>query len=161
MKKGFLLIMLALFFQSCLINKAIETPKMRKEFTEKNNAIPPEFGEDKNTVLLVLKRDRRSYDKGFKSALKNYSGKYLLISYKDLDKYSDMNVYRYYFDYSDGTTRTVHYQNSGLTSSSTRKRFFIYDRLNKKKYQSGAEFIHFGKAMKVYFENLNTKYTSK
>lgn len=82
MKKLFFILSLSFLLNSCFVGKAVETSKMKSEFTEKNNAIPPEFGEDKNTVLLVLKRDRKSYDKGFKSALKEYSGKYLLISKK-------------------------------------------------------------------------------
>ena len=160
MKKIIFLIILGSFMQSCFIMKAIETPKMRKEFTEKNDAIPPEFGEDKNAVLLVIKRGRNSYDKGLKSAVKRYSGKYLLINRDELVNYTDLNKFRYIFDYSGGSTHTTHYSN-GLSASSTYKRFYVYDRLNDKSYQSGAEFTFFGKAMKVYFENLNIKYNSK
>jgi hypothetical protein len=160
MKKLLFIVLFSITLNSCFIGKAIEVPKMRKEFTEKNDAIPPEFGEDKNAVILVIKRGRNSYDKGLKSAVKRYSGKYLLINRDELVNYSDISKYRYIFDYSGGSTHTTQYSN-GLSASSTYKRFYVYDRLNDRSYQSGAEFTFFGKAMKVYFENLNIKYNSK
>lgn len=129
---------------------------MKTEFTEENKAIPPEFGSDKNTVLVCVLQGRNSYDKYLKSAVKkNYKGQYVLVNSKQLNEapYNDTSKYRYAFDYGSGSS--VSYTGSSL--STTFKRFHIYDRLNKKKWESGAEFSFFAKAMKVYMANLEAK----
>lgn len=129
---------------------------MKTEFTEENKAIPPDFGSDKNTVLVCVLQGRGSYDKYLKSAAKkNYKDEYVVISPEQMKQapYNDTQKYRYAFDYGSGSS--VSYTGSSL--STTFKRFHIYDRLNKKKWESGAEFSFFAKAMKVYMANLEAK----
>ncbi len=153
-----LLMMLILSLNSCFIGKAIESGKARKEFTEENKAIPPLFGK-KNTVLLCVLHKRNSYDKYLKSAVKkNYKGEYVLIYLSDLksDKYKDKEKYRYVFDYGSGSSSSTTYSD-GMSSSITYKRFSVFDRLENKKYESGAEFGFFANAMKIYMANLEIK----
>lgn len=134
---------------------------LKNEFTEKHNAIPPDFGKDNEEVFVVILRGRGSYDKYVKGAVKKYyKGKYIYINVKkeslNDDKYSDKKKYRYYFDYSDGSTSTAHY-NNGQSSTVTFKRFFVHDRILDKRFQSGGETGLFGKALKAYMGNLEIK----
>ena len=133
---------------------------LKKEFTEEHNAIPPDFGKEK-TIFLVVLRGRGSYDKYVKSAVKKYyTGDYVFVNVKkesiDDQKYNDKNIYRYYFDYSDGSVHTTNFGN-GQSASSVYKRFFVEDRLLSKRYQSGGESSSFGKALKAYMGNLEIK----
>ena len=127
---------------------------MKTEFTEENKAIPPTFGKDKEAVLICVLQGRGTYDRYLKSAAKNYSGPVAFVKYDELesDPYSDKTKYRYLFDYGSGST--VHYSNGPSVNV---KRFHVVDRLENKKYESGAEFSFFAKAMKVYMANLETK----
>ncbi len=133
---------------------------LKKEFTEQHNAIPPDFGKEK-TVFVVILRGRGSYDKYVKSAVKKYyKGEYVFVNIKkeslNNDKFGDKNKYRYYFDYSDGSTVSTTFSN-GQSATSTFKRFFVHDRLLDKRYQSGGETGMFGKALKAYMGNLEIK----
>jgi hypothetical protein len=132
---------------------------LKNEFTEKNDAIPPDFGKEE-TVLLVVLRGRSSYDKYVKSAVeKYYKGAYEYVDSSkeslDTDKYIDTKKYRYFFDYSDGSSYT--FNNTTTPMTSTAKRFFVEDRLQNKRYQSGGETGMFGKALKAYMGNLEIK----
>jgi len=152
-------LIICLNLSSCFVGKIIETSKAKTEFTVENDAIPPEFGENKEMIIIGILRGRRSYDKYLKSAFKNYyNGKYILISAEEMrnSKYNDKKKYRYIFDYSDGSTITYTFS-SGRKASSNNFRHFIFDRLNNKRYQSGAEFTFFAKSMKVYMANLEQK----
>lgn len=145
---------------TCLVSCFGVPQSLKNEFTEKHNAIPPDFGKEK-TVFLVVLRGRSSYDKYVKSAVKKYyKGDYVFVNVKkesiDNEKFSDKNKYRYYFDYSDGSTQTTTFSN-GQSASSTFKRFYVYDRLMEKRYQSGGETGLFGKALKAYMGNLEIK----
>jgi len=140
--------------QSCFIAKLIETPKMKKAFTEENNAIPPNFGQRKEVLLLVLK-GRDSYDGYLKRAFKkNYFGSFVAITENELysDKYSDKEKYRYTFDYSSDTGYSY---SNGVSGNF--KKFLVFDRLELKTYQNGKHFGFFAKAMKVYAANLEKK----
>ncbi len=156
-----LLTIITLSLNSCFIKKAIEVDHAKKEFTEQNQAIPPSFGKD-NSVIVCILHGRNSYDKYLKIAVEeNYKGEYLLIKSADLTsiEYSNKAKYRYVFDYGSGSSLTTIYSN-GQSVTTTYKRFFIYDRLEDKKYESGAEFTYFAKAMRVYFANLEIKRSS-
>lgn len=157
MKKILLLLLFTSTLQSCFISKAIETRKMKREFIENNGAIPPDFGKD-YTVLMVQLRGRGSYDRYLKSAAKKYLGEYIIVKTDESidEKYPDKKKFRYVFDYSDGSTVTTQFSN-GKSASSVYKKFYVYDRLKKIRYQSGAEFTFFAKAMKIYFKNLELK----
>lgn len=153
-----LLMILTLSLNSCFILKGIESKYAKTDFTTENDAIPPSFGEN-NAILLCVLKDRNSYDKFLKSAVKkNYKGEYVLIYSSDLssDKYKDLEKYRYIFDYDDGTVNTTSWSD-GLSASSTMKRFYVGDRLEKKIYQTGTEYSYFANAMKIYMTNLEIK----
>jgi hypothetical protein len=153
-----LLMILTLSLNSCFIAKAISKGKARREFTEENKAIPPSFGKA-NEVILCILQDRNSYDKFLKSAFKKkYKGDYVLVYKPDLysAKYADKEKYRYVFDYDGGSIMTTAWSD-GLSASSTMKRYYIYDRLENTKYQTGGEFGFFALAMRCYVENLEIK----
>jgi hypothetical protein len=157
MKKLFFIVLLSSTFNSCFVGKAIEVPKMKKEFTVINNAIPSDFAQ-KGEVLMLVLEGRRSYDGYLERAFKNnYSGDIELVTTNVFDKkYKDITKYRYFFAYDSGTEYTFSNGSGG-----TAKRFFIFDRLEQKKYSSGAEFSFFAKAMKIYAKNLEAKRLKK
>lgn len=153
--------LLFVLITTCFVSCFGVPSSLKKEFTEAHNAIPPDFGKDNSTVFLVVLRGRGSYDKYVKGAVKKYyKGEYVFVNVKkesiNSEKYSDKNKYRYYFDYSDGSTITTTFTN-GQSASSTLKRFFVEDRLLNKRYQSGGESSLFGKALKAYMGNLEIK----
>lgn len=133
---------------------------MRTSFTEKNGAIPPDFGKDKNSVFLVVNSSR-----WIKKGVENYKGKYELISPLDLlsGEFDDKVKYRFVFHYSLGkaystqtTTRSSGAQNIRISNGNF-KRYYVEDRLEEKVYECGEEFNHFGKAIAIYMENLDKK----
>lgn len=161
--KIILLLSLSLIFNSCFIGKSIESSGAKSEFTVENNAIPPEFGKERDVVVIGILQGRKSYDRYLKKAFtKNYNGEYILISEDELSnsEYNNKQKYRYIFDYSSGSSSST-YSSSGQSSSITYKRFFIHDRLKDKSYQSGAEFTYFAEAMSIYIENLEEKRISQ
>ncbi len=161
--KVYFLLLLSLTLNSCFIGKSIEAAAARSEFTEENDAIPPEFGSDKNVFVIGILQGRKSYDNHLKKVFKkNYKGNYILIPINELSnpEYNNKELYRYIFNYSGGSSSSTTYSN-GLSSSVTYKRFFIKDRSIDKKYECGAEFTFFGKAMSIYIENLETKRNSQ
>lgn len=149
------LIIIAICLNSC---GQIAKARAKKKFTEKNGAIPPEFGKFDNQVFLITLRKRSSYDKYLKNASKRYLGQIEFIEqYGDqAEKYKQTNIYRYIFDYVDGSTTTVMYSD-GMRNSMTHKQFYIRDRLTGKTYICGFETPSFGKALKAYMENLELK----
>lgn len=157
--KPFLLLMVLIVTQSCFIGKSVERSKARKAFTIKNHAIPPNFGKEPTTLLIIL-RDRKGYNKWVKKAVKNnYFGEYVFVTREDLEKeeYKNTTKYRYLFDYADGSKRQVTATNSSGISYPTTitfKQYFIMDLKTNFVYKSGAEFSYFSEAMKAYFENL-------
>jgi len=165
----FLPVFLMLIAITSVLNScASGTPKkMLSEFSEENKAIPPQFGKN-NTVLLCVIKGRGSYDNYLKKAAKKYyMGECVFVSKEEekSPKYADKGKYRYYFDYSEGATHTQIYRNANGTiggeNSVTWKRFHVYDALEDKKYESGAEFSHFAQAMNAYMANLETKRKSQ
>lgn len=149
------LIIIIISFNSC---GQIAKAKAKKHFTETRGAIPSTFGASENEVLLIVLRNRSSYDRYLKSASKRYLGKVKFIRSADVmqDQYKDKTVYRYLFDYVEGSTSIVQYSN-GMQNSVTFKQFYINDRLTGKNYMSGYETAYFGKALKAYMENLELK----
>ncbi|WP_431244346.1 hypothetical protein ACQ9BO_08475 [Flavobacterium sp. P21] len=163
-----ILILLLAFTLSLNSCGAIAKGHAKKHFTEKEDAIPPEFGKFDNQVLLIVLKKRSSYDKYVKSAAKRYLGKYEFITYDKIEseKYKDKTIYRYVFDYDEGTSRTVYYSGNSQfhtpPSSSTIifKQFYVRDRFTNKQYKCGYESAYFGKALKAYMENLELKRSS-
>lgn len=146
--------------QSC---KTIEKNGMKKEFTEKNAAIPSDFGVNNDEVLLAITKDISRYDNKLEKVLKKYyKGKYEIISpeeYNTNSKFSDKSKYRFIFNCRAGTT-LMGCRNERTCFIASYKRFFVYDRLNEKRFESGAEFGNYGLGVKIYISNLNTKQLS-
>lgn len=157
--KSFLLLIVLITTQSCFIAKSAARSDARKKFTVENNAIPPDFGKEPTTLLIVL-RDNKGYNKWTKKAVKKkYHGEYVFVTREDLEKeeYKNTTKYRYLFDYADGSTGSHFVTNStGNTYITTFKfkQYYVMDLKNNITYKSGAEFSFYGEAMKVYFENL-------
>lgn len=167
MRKFILLFVSSILLVSCGIGKSKEMSKMESEFTVENDAIPPDYGKQ-NEVLLVVLEERKSYDKWLEKGFSNsYFGNYEFVTKEDLksSKYSDTEKYRYFFTYEKGTEYSTKYtsQDLGFKGSTTKtytsnfKRYLVFDRLNDKKYSSGAEFSYFGKAIEVYAKKLEEK----
>lgn len=156
-----LIFVFAMSLQSCFVGKAIETKKMKSEFTEENNAIPPDFGQDKEAVLLLkfVGTARDGYLK--RAAKKNYDGPYEILKKNTTADvaFPDKKKYRYIFDHDLGTGYSVT-GTTGMTRYGNFKRYFIYDRLTDKKYSCGAEFTFYAKGIRVYMDALNTKRNS-
>ena len=161
MKKPFQLLIVVLFIFSIQFLNSCGAGKedMRASFTEENSAIPPEFGKEK-TILMCVIKDDFYYDKHVKSAVKNnYKGEYVFVNLQDTysEKYSDKKIYRYIFDYNEGSRHTVANAHNPRSTTYTRKVYYIQDRLNNKFYKSGAEFPSYAKAMDAYMQNLELK----
>ena len=155
-KVSFLIVVIAitLSLSSCimLISGGIVKRKSVKKFTVENGVIPPEFGKT-NSILLVVKSGRRSFDKTLTKVFDDYKGNYLLVNREDLtnSKLSDIETYRFIFD-----TKTIIKTNMDATRSSTRTyQFFMRDRIAGKKYDASHTSSFYGKLMKAYVINLN------
>ncbi|KAF2331903.1 hypothetical protein [Flavobacterium daemonense] len=167
--KQSLILIFVIAFSFCLNScGAIAKGHAKNHFTEEANAIPPEFGKFDNQVLLIVLKKRSSYDKYVKSAAKRYLGKYEFITADQIEseKYKQKTIYRYVFDYDEGSSVTVNdavrTQYTTINSSHTliHKQFYVRDRMTDKKYKSGYESTYFGKALKAYMENLELKRSS-
>lgn len=150
-------------FQSCgiLVKKAITVSKAKKEYTVENYAIPPEFGKNNNEVLIGILKGPKDYNNYLKRKIeKSYNGNYVLISDNELNskKYSDLKKYRYLFTYKEGTKITTSIQTiNGFTSGGSSyilKKLYVYDRLKKNEFISGAEFKFWAKSIEIYLEQL-------
>jgi hypothetical protein len=162
MKKFLLLLLVCFTIQSCFIGKLAEEKAMKKEFTEKNNAIPPDFGINENEILLAVTKDISRYDKKLIIALKKYySGKYEIISSEDYktEKYSDKSKYRFIFNCRHGNT-SFNCKSEKTCFIAGYKIFYVYDRLKDIKYESGAEFGNYDLGANIYLQNLEIKRTS-
>jgi hypothetical protein len=80
------------FFFSC-------ASSMKATIKDDGTQIPPGFGK-KNEILLVIRKNKRSYDKYLeKNFEENYFGKYIIIDAADTlnSKYKNTDTYRYIF----------------------------------------------------------------
>jgi len=160
------LITISLILYSC---GSIAEGHARKAFTEESHAIPPDFGKYQNQILLIVLKNRSSYDKYLKKATKSYLGTYEFVTEDQInsDKYRNKTIYRYIFDYSNGSTSSIIYHdtfnhNTATTRSHvTFKQFYIKDRYADKTYISNYESGYFARAMKAYMQNLEIKRASQ
>ena len=129
-----------------------------KKTDEKSGVVPTEFGKPGQT-LLILEGDNKMFQKWIVKESKYYKGEQAFIKadeLKTLDagKYADKNKYPYVFSWS--TTGNVSVTgNTG--DASTSYSFFIYDRLQSKKWPVATTRASFAKLMKAFFMNLETK----
>lgn len=153
MKKIFICLLIASISQSCVFLAApITKSKATKNLTVEKNAIPPDLGRD-DTYVIGLLDERRSRDKYLiKHIEKNYKGKYVFSTEKDLTvKYADVDTYRYVLKYKR-INNTVYYNTSMTDVPSSN--YFIYDRKEDKIYNSGFHSGMFGKVIKAYAQNM-------
>lgn len=153
MKKIFICLLIASISQSCVFLAApITKSKATKNLTVEKNAIPPDLGRD-DTYVIGLLDERRSRDKYLiKHIEKNYKGKYVFSTEKDLTvKYADVDAYRYVLKYKR-INNTVYYNTSMTDVPSSN--YFIYDRKEDKIYNSGFHSGMFGKVIKAYAQNM-------
>jgi len=146
--KTSIIIVISITLNSCMITKAHQASKARQEFTEENNAIPPEFGSDDKTVFICILKGKNNYDKSLKKIVtENYKGKYTFITQEELkaEKYKNKEIYRYLFNYF------------GNGSVHDYREYFVKDRLEILTYQSGAGFSFFDKVLTIYMQNLELK----
>lgn len=146
---------------SILLNScgAIVKSAALKKYTIENNEIPPDFGKEKNTLICVLK-GRGSRDNYMKKHVKKrYKGDYEFVLESDLDnpKYSDMDNYRYLFDYNAGSVSamgrnaaTGTMQPVNLPTSS----YYIKDRKQNVYFSNNFSSGFFSKLIEAYVINL-------
>ncbi|WP_397363293.1 hypothetical protein [Olleya sp. R77988] len=136
---------------------AIVKGQANKHITEEKGAIPPQFGQDKTTVLFLL--HHKSYNKYLKKNVKKiYNGKHLFITPEQLasnSKYQDTESYRFVFDYD---YITYDYVNNDLeTKYGKVKKFNVLDRKDDKRYVAKMTSGLWSKLQKVYLKKLNEK----
>lgn len=102
-----------------------------KKTTVETGAVPPEFGENKASVMIIVMHEKDAiYNKRTKKNVAGtYFGKHEFATLSELEqksKFEDTSKYRFYFFFqNDGTN----YQGTGY-----QKKFFVYDRKENKKY---------------------------
>jgi len=128
---------------------------MKSSIKEDGKQIPPEFGKE-DVTILVIRKGKRSYDKYLeKNFQENYFGKYVIIDEMEVNhkQYQDKKKYRYIFD------EDKHTENRGMGRStdfgqSTYAMFALTDRITgdvyKTKHGTGA----FSAWMKAYVQAL-------
>lgn len=150
------LILLGFSSNSCmLIGSNIAKGKATKLLTVENGAIPPDFAKNKAT-LLVVKWNRKSYDKFLVKNFQEYQGDYEIVSLNDIntEAYANKEKYRYVFDHFP-EPKNYRNQSQGTETSNEVKRFSITDRIGNRQYESKFVSMYFSKVMKAYIENLN------
>lgn len=155
MIRAFLGIAIALLLQSCIMLAGpLAEDQADKHLTAGNNAIPVGIGKDGTYVVAVL-QGRESRDKYVRKYFReNYNGKYVFSTVEELQtEYADVNKYRYAFTYSklnDAVYDASDNSSTPLPSSN----YFIYDRKEKREYNSGFSSSMFGKVIDAYTRNM-------
>ncbi len=152
-------IILGLLIPGLSLNSCIVSGMAKKFCSVKEGAIPPNFGKDNSTLLCILSGSR-GHDKYIrKHAESHYGGEvdFALKSEITEGKYTNPRKYRYLLDHDVSLVQHTEYStSSNRTSSYTNKTsgYFIYDRIDRKKYDSGFTSGMYGKILKAYFKNL-------
>ncbi len=136
-----------------LVGAAVSKKQAINQLTIEKGNLPPYFKEDQS-IILAISKDLK-YDKYLHKGFGKYLGKYEIISQEELkkSKYRDKDKYRYIFDF-DPIIITTSYTD-GSSSESMRKRFFIYDRVEEKKYGPAKQSSFYSKTIQAYIINLN------
>ncbi len=136
-----------LLFPSCNVHKVTAL------LTVEDGAIPPQFGVDEST-LLVVELGKRWHDKYLERHFKaNYSGKYLLVTREELvsDQYADTTQYRFAFLSAYDVYPTG---NSAYHAFA----YSIMDRATDEPYGGGTT-TFYGPYIKAYTKNLEAVQT--
>ncbi|WP_196890565.1 hypothetical protein [Aureivirga marina] len=145
------ILLISLTFSSC---GALVRSNIQKDISVENGSIPEEIGQEGTTLICVLK-GRSSRDKYMKKHVKKkYHGKYVFVLESDLnsDKYKDVNIYRFLFDYNANSVDTWR-QNADGTSTATAlptSSYFIKDRKENKIYSPKMNSSFFSKYIEAY-----------
>ncbi len=140
-----------------LLSSCIST--MKTTIRDDGKQIPPHFGKEEAT-LLVIRKGKRSYDKYLeKNFADNYFGKYEIVeeAFVSNKKYSDKKKYRYVFDEDK---HTVNRSAGSIPNSSTYAMFGVTDRLSGETYKTKHGTGAFSKWMKVYIQALEKARTN-
>lgn len=132
-----------LLFTSC---GAYVKNKSMEKMTVENKAIPSNFGQD-NEILVCVLQGRNSRDRYMRKHVEeNYFGKYVFLLSEEISEevYTDLDTYRYVFDYNAGS---VLGQNGRPLPTSS---YYIYDRKENVYYYSDAYSGMFGKLILAY-----------
>jgi len=122
----------------------------QKNLTVEKGAIPPDFGRDSST-LLVIKSGKNSYDKYLNKNFKAYEGLYQMVNRNEINTlYQDSIKFRYVFDYNLENKYV-----SGSSSGMNVRKFLVYDRITDRNYKAPLTSSFFSKIMKAYIHNLN------
>lgn len=142
------LLIIVLFSSCSLLVQGVAKAK----FTEEKGAIPPDFGKEKTSLVVILTLE--PYNSKIKKIVqKKYHGLHEFVPSYDLNekKYSDTTFYRFCFEYGTGST----YYDGGATF--TTKKFLIYDRVERRKYFSKFSSSWWGAMARAYLSNLEEK----
>jgi hypothetical protein len=164
MKKIFtitLLIFISIQFTACL--GALIESTTEKNVTVEKGAIPPDFGKDNSTLLIITHSNKSSEKKTIdKIASKNYHGKYEVLTRKEFDneQYNNLEKYRYILFMDEGvggniTTRTTTGNLTTIDNSpTTTYRYSIVDRKENKDYKCPVNGTLYTKIIEGYMVNL-------
>lgn len=117
--------------------------------------IPPNFGKE-DVTLLVIRKDKRSYDKYLEKNFKeNYFGKYVIVSEAEVkeNQFDDKKQFRYIFSEAKQTDIIGH-NRPGDYGQNTYAKFGLTDRLTGQLYQTKNGTGAFSKWMKAYIQEL-------
>jgi hypothetical protein len=146
-RSGALLALAAMIFLSSCIST------MKTTIRDDGKQIPPGFGKEEST-LLVIRKGKRSYDKYLEKNFEEaYFGKYEIVEASSVDskKYSDKKKYRYVFDEDK---HTVNRSAGSIPDNSTYAMFGVTDRVSGETYKTKHGTGAFSKWMKVYIQAL-------
>lgn len=136
--------------------------KLSKEFTVANDMLPPDFGKEETTLLIVMK-DRNSFDKYLKKHFKsNYNGEYEFVLPDELSKkpYTNHDKYLYAFRCEavhETETRYSSRTNSHKTLTIKKYLFYIVNMKEREPYKSNYKSSSFGKHIEAYSLALERK----
>ena len=146
--KSVLLIFCATLLFSCV-------SMVKSSIKDDNKQIPPNFGKE-DVTILVIRKGKRSYDKYLeKNFEENYFGKYVIIEAGDVNnkRYENKKKYRYIFD----EDKHSQYIGSGRSSDyglSTYAMFSLQDRITGEVYKTKHGTGAFASWMKAYIQAL-------
>lgn len=166
-KLNFILLLMSLF-SLLILNSCGQIVKSaaKKWTSEEKGAIPPDFGKNNETLLIVKEEGVKSYYKRTEKDLKNhYLGSFVIISQKEFqenEEYNDIEKYRYIYQYSyKSVTQTDLNKSNQINNVNYHvRRFSILDRKDNKLYKCGMTSSYWSKIQISYIKNLNKKLLS-
>ena len=127
-------------------------------FTKNAGQIPPHFGENKDTLLVLKTSMFGDYNSHLKKGFKKlYAGNYKIISGKELENYP-AEKYRYIFEFGDVPSSILEYNSTtGMSKPGPGTiECVVTDRETRKQYRSGNT-AFYGKLLKAYIPALSNE----